>query len=368
MSFRRVLLFCHLWTALIASVFLLLLGVTGSFIVYEREIDGVVNRRLIAVQPNGAPLPLGELFHRLETAHPGFKVTEVAFSREPDQAYEMYLNPGNEKEGSVVTVDQYTGKELGDARTASTFVNSVHQFHTHLLMDKHRDAAKWILGVASIFLLFLSCSGIILWWRRKLFSINWRGSGKRINFDSHNVFGVFSSIFLFCFALTGIALTWDSAVNNLINRFTPTGSLPGRPPMPAHSADASPLGSDAIVAAAHAALPGAEIDALTMEPGKPVDVRMNFPEDRTPIGRSRVWLDAYTGRGLSVWSTRTAPLGFKLTRMWIREVHTGDILGWPTRLLACVMSLVLPILTITGTLIWWNRSRNLVPASTDEPQ
>lgn len=366
MSFRRVLLFCHLWAALLASIFLLLLGVSGSFVAYEREIDRIVNRRLIAVQPNGAPLPLGNLFHRLEAAHPGLKVTEVAFSRAPDHAYEMYLDPGNGGEGFAVTVDQYTGRELGDARTASTFVNSVHQFHTHLLMDKHRDAAKWIVGVASIFLLFLSSSGIILWCRRRLFTINWRGSGKRINFDLHNVLGVFSSLFLFCFALTGIALTWDSAVNNLISKVMPAGDMPRRPRLPEHTADAVPLGPDALVGAAHTALPGAEIDGLAIEPGRPVDVRMNFPEDRTPIGRSRVWLDPHTGNALSVWSTRTAPAGFKLSRMWIREIHTGDIFGWPTRLLACVMSLVLPILTITGTLIWWSRSRKLVPANADD--
>lgn len=366
MAFRRVLLTLHLWAALLASIFLLLLGVSGSVVAYEREIDGAVNRRLVAVEPTGAPLPLAELFSRLETAHPGFKVTEVAFAREANHAYEMYLDPGNEKEGAAVTVDQYTGKELGDARTASTFVNSVHQFHTHLLMNKHRDLAKWILGVASIFLLFLSCSGIILWWRRTLFKINWRGSGKRVNFDLHNVLGVFSSLFLFCFALTGIALTWDGAASNFINRFTSTGTMPGRPRMQPAPPDAAALGPDAIVAAAHAALPGAQIDGLTLEPGRPVDVRMNFPEDRTPIGRSRVWLDPYTGNALSIWSTRSAPLGFKISRMWIREIHTGDIFGWPTRLLACVMSLVLPILTITGTLIWWNRSRKMLPTSADD--
>ena len=93
---------------------------------------------------------------------------------------------------------------------------------------------------------------------------------------------------------------------------------------------------------------------------------MKFPEDRTPIGRSRVLLDPYTGNVLSAVSTRSAPLAFKISRMWIREIHTGDIFGWPTRLLACVMSLILPIMTITGSLIWWNRNRKLLPANTDE--
>lgn len=365
-SFRRVLLFCHLWAALIASVFLLLLGVTGSFIVYEQEIDRVVNRRLIEVRPTGQPLSLRELFSRLEKLHPGFKVTELAFSRRPDSAYEVYLDPGAGAEGSVVTVDQYTGRELGDARTASTFVNSVHQFHTHLLMAKHREPAKLIVGIASIFLLFLSCSGIVLWWRRKLFRINWSGSGQRINFDLHNMLGVVCSLFLFCFALTGIALTWDGAVSGLIGKVMPLGDMPRRPGLPEHADGEPVLGPDAIVAAAREVLPGAEIDSLSMHPGMPADLRMKFPEDRTPIGRSRVWLDPFTGKALSIWSTRAAPIGFRLSRMWIREIHTGDIFGWPTRLLACLVSLVLPILTITGTLIWWNRSRKLVPFSVAE--
>lgn len=365
MSFRRVLLFLHLWAALIAGVFLLLLGVTGSFMVYETEIDHFLNRRLVAVQPAGQPLPLNELFARLEKTHPGYKVTEMVFPREPDSAYEMYLDPGDDAEGAAVMVNQYTGDVLGDAQTANTFVNSVHQFHTHLLMNQHRAAAKLIVGLASIFLLFLSCSGIILWWRRKLFRIHWSASGKRINFDLHNVLGVFCSLFLFCFALTGIALTWDGPVNNLVNRLTHSSDMPRPPRMPAHAADAAPLGPDAILAAAHAALPGAAIDALSLHPGRLADLRMRFPENRTPLGRSRVLLDPYTGKALLVWSTRTAPVGFKISRMWIREIHTGDIFGWPTRLLACLVSLALPILAITGTLVWWNRSRKLVPANTE---
>jgi uncharacterized iron-regulated membrane protein len=157
-------------------------------------------------------------------------------------------------------------------------------------------------------------------------------------------------------------------VNKLIGKVMPSGDMPRRPPLPEHADGAPLLEPDAIVAAAREALPGAEIDSLSMHAGMPADLRMKFPEDRTPIGRSRVWLDPFTGKALSVWSTRAAPVGFKLSRMWIREIHTGDILGWPTRLLACVVSLVLPILVITGTLIWWNRSRKLLPVSVDETE
>ena len=343
MTFRRVLLVLHLWAALLASVFLLLLGATGSFMVYEREVDHILNRRLVAVRPGSPQLTLTELFTRLEKSYPGHKVTEIGFSHQPDVADEVYLDPGNGAEGMV------------------------SQFHTHLRMDKHRQAAELILGMASLLLLFLSRSGIILWWRRKLFRVNWRGGGKRINFDLHNVLGVWCSLFLFLFALTGVAMTWEGAFNNLLNRLLPAGSTPERRRMAESPDGAAALSPDAIVAAARAALPGADVAAMGIASGRPVDVRMKFPEDRTPIGRSRVLVDPYTGNVLSAVSTRTAPLAFKISRLWIREIHTGDIFGCPTRLLACVMSLILPIMTITGTLIWWNRNRKLLPANTDEP-
>lgn len=317
------------------------------------------------MQPATRPLPLEKLFAGLEKAHPGYRVTDLAFSGEPDIAYQMYLNPGGEAGGFVVTVNQYNGQELGHASAANQFMNLVNAFHTHLLMETHREIGKLILGVASILLLLLSCSGPVLWWRRKLFSVNWRAAPKRVNFDLHNTLGIFCSLFLFCFSLTGMALTWDGTTSKLVNRITRSDPMPSTPGMPPPSPGAAPLGVDQILAAARAALPGTEIDSLSMHSGEPVDLRMKFPEDRTPVGRSRVWLDPYTGKVLNVWSTRTAPIGFRINRMWIREIHSGDIFGWPTRILASIVSLILPILSITGTLIWWHRGRRLVSRNAD---
>jgi uncharacterized iron-regulated membrane protein len=338
----------------------LFLGLTGALLVYDREVNRVLNRRLFDVRPATLPLPLGELFSRLEKAHPGYHVTDMAFSREPDIAYQMYLNPGGDAEGFVTMINQYNGRELGNASAANQFMNVVNGFHTHLLMETHREIGKFIVGVASVFLLFLSCSGLVLWWRRKLFVVNWSAAPRPVNFDLHNILGVLCSLFLFCFSLTGIALTWEESTSKFVNRVTGSVGLPLTPELPERSADAAPLGVDQILVAARAALQGAEIDSLSLHPGEPVDVRMKFPEDRSPVGRSRVWLDPYTGRGLNVFSTRTAGLGFKINRMWIREIHTGDIFGWPTRILACIVSLLLPVLSTTGILIWWHRSRRVV--------
>jgi uncharacterized iron-regulated membrane protein len=360
LSFRNVVLTLHLWAGLLASAFLLVLGLTGCLMVYERNIDHALNKRPLRAETTTQALPLGKLFAGLERAHPGYHVTDMAFSREPDVPYEMYLNPGGDAEGFVVAINQYNGRELGNASAANQFMNFVSGLHTHLLMEIHRETGKLIVGVASTFLLFLSCSGPWLWWRRKTFAVKWSAAPKRVNFDLHNALGAFGSIFLFCFSLTGITLTWDESTSKFVNWVTRSDAMPSTPEMTEPSSGAAPMGIDQVLVAARAALPGADIDSLSVHPGEPVDLRMKFPEDRTPVGRSRVWLDPYTGRVLNVWNARTAPLGFKINRVWTREIHSGDIFGWPTRVLASVVSLALPILTITGTLIWWHKARRLV--------
>jgi uncharacterized iron-regulated membrane protein len=88
-----------------------------------------------------------------------------------------------------------------------------------------------------------------------------------------------------------------------------------------------------------------------------VRIIMKYPEDHTPAGRTNLFLDAYSGNVRMLTDARTAPLGFKLMRLWNRQYHTGDIFGWPTQLLALVSSLALVLMAITGPMIWYKRKR-----------
>jgi uncharacterized iron-regulated membrane protein len=84
-------------------------------------------------------------------------------------------------------------------------------------------------------------------------------------------------------------------------------------------------------------------------------VIMKFPEDH--LGRTHVILDRYTGDVLRFDNTRAMPVPLKYARLWNQEIHTGDIFGWPTRILACIFSLAVAALAVTGPWIWWNRNR-----------
>ena len=82
---------------------------------------------------------------------------------------------------------------------------------------------------------------------------------------------------------------------------------------------------------------------------------LKYPEDHTPAGRTRILLDAYSGKILSLTNSRAAPAAVVYVTRLNREIHTGDIGGWPTRILAAIFSLSLPLLALTGPLLWWQR-------------
>src|ERR1700730_3855689 len=89
-SIRKILLNLHLWAGLAAAVFLALLGITGSLIVFEDEIDHWLNPRP-HIQSGPAPLSLNALTARLEAAHPGYQVAGFTFPPRNDLPVGAFL-------------------------------------------------------------------------------------------------------------------------------------------------------------------------------------------------------------------------------------------------------------------------------------
>jgi len=351
LSFRSVMLNLHLWTGLAAALLLLLIGGSGALLVFETQIDQALNSKLAKVAPSGKALSLNQLISLLERQYPGHRVLGFDISEANDVSYSAYLQPPS-GDGFEVAVNQYDGKALGvwDDRR---FSRKLHGFHTHLLAGKPGSA---IVGWSAVFLLFLSLSGLILWWRTKIIRVHFQTSGPKFQYDLHSTVGIFSSLCLLTFALTGILIHWEDAARSWANQVSNVpASTPQKPATPAPGT--VPLDADRLLALARAAVPGARPTAIDMSdgPASPVLVILKFPEDHTPIGRTRVLLDAYSGSVLSLTNSREAPPAVAYMTRLNREIHTGDLGGWPTRIVAAIFSASLPLLAITGPLLWWQR-------------
>jgi len=357
---RKLLLNLHLWAGLIAALFLLILGVSGALVAFEGEIDRTLNAKLSYVDPKGQPLSLEAISTKLRAAYPEAKIEMFGLPESANESLFIALRVASGK-NLALFVNPYNSEVLGSADQANHFANRVHQFHTHLLVGKFADE---IIGWSSVFLLVLSITGIVLWWPRKLFRLRWdspKGQGllKRLNYDLHNLVGAASSIFLLIFAWTAICIHWERGVDKLAQKLSSAPVVHSEPPQIPIPGSA-PLSADRLVQIAHTTLPEARITGIQLPDNakQAVTVQLKFPEDHTPAGRSRLRIDAYSGKVLQVQSSRDMPTPVKYARMWNRELHTGDILNLPTRILAAFFSLMLPVLAVTGPLIWWNRWRN----------
>ncbi len=264
---------------------------------------------------------------------------------------------GSDGKSVTFTVNPYTGEILGSLATANTFVKKLHTFHKNLLLG---PTGRLITLWGALLLIVLALTGIVLWWPRKIWKLSDLKPGRRANFDLHNALGFWSSIFMLIFAFTGVVIHWDNEAMQWVGRIThtpPTLTVP----KPKLVADATPVGPQALFDAATQAVPGARVHLIMGFGGthEAVRVLMRYPEDYTQGGRTNVFLDPATGAVLLAQTSRDAPIGYRLVSFWNRQLHTGDTLGWPSRIVACLTSLSLPLLALTGPLIWWGRFKRL---------
>jgi len=198
----------------------------------------------------------------------------------------------------------------------------------------------------------LVLTGAIIWWRDKLWRVRWSASWKRILFDLHHSLGVFASVILIIISTSGLFIHYPR-LNALMYKLDQTPSP--RPPRQPATAGVQQISADSLYRVALAALPGARVMFVTLPPkvDQPFVAAMRFPEDHTPGGRSRVFVDRFTGAVLSAVSTRRAEPGTRLGNS-IRSIHTGDLFGKPTEMIWLAAAIVLASQTITGVAMWWN--------------
>ena len=347
--FRRPLLAVHQWVGLAAGLFLVVIAISGSALVFENEIDRALNPSTSFVTPGAQPLPIETLAARVQAARPGDQIGGVRIADKPDQAYEFSL-----RSRQAAMVDPYTGAILGLREREKSFARWVHLLHTRFVAG---DIGEKMVGGFSVAMLGLAITGLVLWWPRKILSVGSGSSWKRTNFGLHNVLGFYSSLVMLFITLSGVLIAFEATTDPLVRRLNP--AMPEAPaPQSTPVAGRSRISIDEAIAIAERALPGAFASNVGIPNGPKAVFRIfkKFPEDRTPAGRSRVYLDQFSGKVLLVENTRTAPLGTRILNLK-RSAHTGDIFGTPTQTLYFIVSLGIALQAITGALMWRNGRR-----------
>ena len=360
---RRALALFHLWTGLALGLYFAILGLTGSFLVFRKDVEELVAPELARVAaPAGTPLlPASRVVAAVRARYPDADeaaLSSLTLPRYRGGAYALSLD------GKTLLVSPYTGAVLRKIDPARDPIEIVGNLHMSLLWQ-----AKGMLlnTFGGILVAFLILSGLALWWPatvrqlRARLSVRRGVSLKRTLNDLHNVVGMVGLAFLLMASLTGATFgVWGPLHDGLYRLFgqSKPAEVPQSLPVPR---DARRLPLDRLVARVEAAMPGATLQGMTY-PAKPdAPLTAYGAVDEGLSVYVSLALDPYTGGVVQKEDAREVPAAGIIMR-GIHFLHLGTWGGWTVKILYALFGLLPLALYATGMGRWWLRKRRKVPA------
>lgn len=354
---RRLLFNLHLIVGLSLGLLIALIGLTGSLLVFRHEIDRALypGLRTVEVQEDRPRVPLQTVLETVRAAYPDRAIMQISMAQAANETHEVWLDAGK----FFVYVDPYTGRIRGAVDTEQTATGWLFSLHMTLLSG---DNGQRIVGYGGLGLLFLSLSGVFLWWPSRVrqikdrLRVRWGASGKRVNYDLHRSGGFYAAGFLALIALTGSALAFGEWFTEAAYRVTRTAPRPKAPVVAAPPTGAKPLPVDTLVEAVNWALPGGLVTRVTLpsKPTAPLRVRKRLPGELHPNGMNFIHVDPYRGTVLQVDGTADVAAGARLLNLRY-PLHIGHYGGLLTQVIYALAGLAPLGLFVTGCLMWWNR-------------
>jgi uncharacterized iron-regulated membrane protein len=217
---RRALFQVHLWTGLAIGLYIVVISISGSALVFRDRIFKSLGEKSHPVVVSGPRLTDAQLRQAAERAFPGYHAGYVFRGKRPDQAFIVVLERNGKYKQELF--DQYTGKPLGSAQpfilSALTWLADLH---FNLLAGE--EGRRWN-GYGAIFTTVLCLTGAILWWPG---ISNWRGSlrarstgnWKRFNWELHSMIGFWTYAFSLMWSITGIYVVFPSPFQRVVALF-----------------------------------------------------------------------------------------------------------------------------------------------------
>ena len=204
----------HLILGLSAGFILLIVGFTGAILSFEKEILNLINKDTFKVvaQEQGK-LSTKELLEKFQEQKPQSKINSITFSSSNDNS-SMINVAGvgeNARKGVTYYVNPYTAEILPEV-SGQIFFKTVESIHRRLLLD---DFGKQVVGISVICLLFLMFSGIYIYYPRlkksflQSLKLNFQSKGRFFLSNLHSVIGMWVIPFYLVASLTGLYWSYD---------------------------------------------------------------------------------------------------------------------------------------------------------------
>src|SRR5689334_2014638 len=110
---RKALFQIHLWTGIGVSIYIVLICVTGSALVFRPELTRAFTRGPVIVAGAGTPLPDLDIREAAERQHPGFVVSNLFRTKQPNAAAEVWLESSDSTLHRLF--NPFTGVDIGES-------------------------------------------------------------------------------------------------------------------------------------------------------------------------------------------------------------------------------------------------------------
>ncbi|KAA9324996.1 PepSY-associated TM helix domain-containing protein [Adhaeribacter soli] len=379
----------HLYLSLAAGLVIAVVCFTGAALTFEKELNAWIYPERYHVQVGTQKASLDQMVAVVKGLKPEVKVSSVKVFNDPTRTIEIgYTDEkekagdkgavGKEKEngsktgekgeqkgekgkgknGKVAYFNPYTGELIATSGQKTPFFQTMFGLHRWLLVQ---GPGKIVVGVSTIFFLFIIATGIVLWWPKnkkilkQRLTMKWDGGWKRLNHDLHLVIGFYTAIFLFAFAFTGLVWSFEWYHNAIYTLTGTTKELP-EPPLSTVQEGAKPISFEQAYAIAKAEIPGASFYNLSApkEADAALTVNLMPKEAAHERANTQLFLDQYSGNVLGKLALEDKNLGQRI-RAAFYPIHVGSIGGLPGRIIAfisCIAGFTFPI---TGLILWLNR-------------
>lgn len=349
----------HSWLGLISGILLLLLGLSGSALVFREDIDQAINSELLHVKVRSRTLPLDNMYRLITSKYPNLAgIAWLNPDAGKDRAYEfrLYQNDGrlSTYDLGLISIDPYTGAILREGKLRDLNTGWMHwlvQFHWSFQLGIPGLLLATIFG---LMLILSTLTGMLVYrkfiWRMLLFRAGLKWNNRRtISSSLHRLIGVWTLVFNLIIAFTGV---W-------MNSFSMDPEYWRKQQQPSPANTLATLSIDHLLAKAHQAMPDLELRNVYL----PTQTDKDFKISGTLPGQSRllqngnsVTVDPQSGgiknvqrfNGLTFWA--------KLETSFM-PLHTGSFGNMALKFAYVCLGLLPGLLAITGALCFMRRNK-----------
>ncbi len=355
----------HRWFGLLAALWLLLLSLTGSAIVFYDELDRWLNPGLRLVPAGAAMAPVEVVAGNAAGALPGFRPRFVDL---PNRAGDTVMLLGSAPlpgggEGAVqLFADPRDGAVLGWrlveplSLAPRDLMNGLYALHMDLMLG---PAVAWFLGLVALgWVLDHGAAALLAFpprarWQ-EAFRVQGRRWGLRWLFDLHRAWGVWLFPVTLVLAVTSVTLAWHEDTRALARLAFPVSERLHEGFADAPPGAARAIGVDeALRRAVGDDLSGVDSVVLLARTGA-YGIRRFDPRDMDGYGRLWTYVSMADGRVMGERHDRGEGAADAFFA-WQYPLHSGKGLGLPGRLLVLAGGLATAGLCVTGLWLWWRR-------------